>query len=138
LNKSAYIFQILQPPLTRLGYVEMTIYPNEFGFKQDSKIPLLVPYLNRLAAISELPLFDWLFWRNAFWMYFMILGTIVACIRTRKWEFIAVLTPVLLNALPLAVLVGGQISRYIFATLLLGPLVGLGMLFIHPESKTSA
>jgi hypothetical protein len=30
------------------------------------------------------------------------------------------------------ILTGGHISRYIFATLLLGPLFGVGLLFLRP------
>jgi hypothetical protein len=132
LAKFAYILQILQPPRARLGYVEMDIYSNPYGLAIDSPLPFFQRYVKKVAYLSELPQVDWLFWRNAFWMYLLIASGVVACLRMKTWIYIAVILPVLLNAIPLMILTGGHISRYIFATLLLGPLFGVGLLFLRP------
>jgi hypothetical protein len=132
LVKFAYILQVLQPPRARLGYVEMDIHPNPYGLAIDSKLPFLQRYVKKVAYLSEEPQIDWLFWRNAFWMYLLVASGVVACVRMKNWKYTAVILPVLLNAIPLMLLSGGHISRYIFSTLLLGPLFGVGLLFLRP------
>jgi hypothetical protein len=89
----------------------------------------------KVAYLSEEPQIDWLFWRNAFWMYLLIASGVVACVRMKNWKYMAVILPVLLNAIPLMLLSGGHISRYIFSTLLLGPLFGVGLLFLRSAAS---
>jgi 4-amino-4-deoxy-L-arabinose transferase-like glycosyltransferase len=136
LSKSRFIFQILQPPRERIEHVGLGIYPNPFGFTPDSKLPFLQPYFLKIDSLSESPVLDWLFWRNAFWMFLLIFSGTIACIRLKTWKYLVVILPVLLNAIPLLGAGGGQISRYIYATLLLGPLLGIGLFFIQPTRST--
>jgi hypothetical protein len=132
LAKFAFILQVLQPPRARLGFVEMDIHPNPYGLAIDSQIPFLQRYVKKIAYLSEEPQIDWLFWRNAFWMYLLIAASVVASVRMKNWKYIVVILPVVLNAIPLMVLSGGHISRYIFSTLIIGPLFGVGLLFLRP------
>lgn len=128
----AYIFQILQPPMTRVGYVEQAIYENPWGARADAKLPQAQPVLNRVIRRSELPAWDWLFWRNAFWMYLMGLATLTAWLRTRSAKWLVIYLPVLLNALPLALFSGGQIARYILPTLILAPIYSAYLYLARP------
>jgi hypothetical protein len=144
LNRSSYIFQVVQPPNARVGYVEMAVYPNPYGLEAASKLPGLQTWLTRLAVKSEQVELEWFFWRNAFWMYLLVFSAGVASVRTKNWSLFALTLPILLNALPLALVSGGHIARYIFSTLLLGPVLGIGLLFVRPilpavqlETKTS-
>ncbi len=135
LQRSSYIFQIAQPPLTRVGYVEMAVYDNPFQIRSVNIFPLLKTNLTKLAYLSEKIYFDWFFWRNAFWMYLLVFSTIVAWARTREWRFLLVITPVLINALSLTLFSAGQITRYILPTLLVGPLLCGCFLLIQPRAR---
>jgi hypothetical protein len=134
LERSTYIFQILQPPLTRIGYVEMAIYDNPFGLRSQSLLPIMKTWLTSLAYLTEKISLDWLFWRNAFWMYFLVFGSIVAWARTRQWQSILIITPVLVNAGSLALFSAGHITRYILPTLLVGPLL-CGYFLLSPLAR---
>jgi hypothetical protein len=134
-SRFAFIFQIFQPPIDRTGYVELRIYENPWGLELNSKLPAAQPLANRVIQKSERPAWDWLFWRNAFWMYVMVLATVVACIRSRSLKIAILLIPVLLNALPLSLFAGGQISRYILPTLILAPLFSGYLFFIQPAQE---
>ncbi len=132
LSRSAFIFQVTQPSLSRIGYVARSIEDNPYGLASAPLLPALQPKLNRLIDATETPALDWLFWRNAFWMYLMLLAVFVACVRLRSWRWALPLVPVLLNALPLALFSGGQIARYIWPTLLIAPLFAFFYLIIQP------
>ena len=135
LAKSRFIFQILQPPRERIEHVGIGIYTNPYGFTPDPKLPFLQPFFLKIDSLTESPVLDWLFWRNAFWMFLLIISGTIACIRLKTWKYLVVILPVVLNAIPLLGAGGGQISRYIYATLLLGPLFGIGLFFIQPAQS---
>jgi len=135
LTNASFIFQVIQPPGVRLSHVMMIVNENQFGFRPNSKLPIFGQLFRKIIAISEMPAVDWLFWRNAFWMYLLVFAGTITCIRLSSWKYYLVIIPVLLNALPLTFLVGSHISRYIFPTLLVGPLFGIGLLFMRPKVK---
>jgi len=135
LNRATYIFQILKPSTARFEYAGLAMDDNPYGFKSANWFPRAGVLLNRLVFLSEKIYFDWLFWRNAFWMDLLILGAIVACVRMRNWRYFMLTVPVLLNALPLAIFSGGQISRYILPTLLVGPLFGAFLWLASPSQE---
>ena len=133
LSKSSFIFQILRPADVRLEFAEDRIIENPFGFQSDTRLPGLRPYLDLVYRRSIQPKLDWLIWRNAFWIYWLIFCAIVASVRLNNWRCFLVITPILLNALPLFLFSGGHIARYIYPTLMAGPLLGGGLLFIWPK-----
>ncbi len=134
LERSSYIFQVIQPPLARIGFVEMAIYDNPYQIKPVAIFPWLKSWLTGLAYLSERIYFDWFFWRNAFWMYLLVFSTVIAWARTREWRYLLVIIPVLINALSLTLFSAGQITRYILPTLLVGPLLSGYFLFIQSRS----
>ncbi len=136
LRQVGYVLTVFQPPLARLGYVELRIYENPFGIQPAPVLPVLQPVLKQLTLASEKPFIDWLFWRNAFWMYVLVISAAAAAIRRRSWQVLVVIVPVLFNALPLAVFSGGQIARYILPTLLAGPLLA-GWLILERQPSTN-
>ena len=132
LNRGTFIFQVLKPSQGRFEYVGLAIENNPFGFSFANWFPGATAFLNRLAFLSEKIYLDWLFWRNGFWMYVLILGAIVAWVRFRNWRYWLLVVPVLINALPLAVFSGGTISRYILPTLIMGPMFGIFLWLAAP------
>lgn len=134
LNRGTFVFQVLQPWQSRLEHVDTEIYENPFGFKPASKFPVLKVLLTKLADWTKSARWDWLFWRNAFWMYLLIFSTAVASLRQRSWKNFIIIAPVLLNALPLAILSAGQLARYILPTLLAGPLLCAYFLSVDKNS----
>ncbi len=136
-KKASFIFQVLQPPNRRIEYVGLTVYENTLGIKQSSILPWLQRKISHLFHLSSQPELDWLFWRNAFWMYLMIFAAAIACLRQKNWRYALLLAPLLLNALPLAVFSGGEISRYIYPTLLISPIFSGYLLFIPRKEDKS-
>lgn len=136
LERSKYIFQVLQPPLARLGYVEPVVEENPFGFHEVEISPWVKFHLSQLIFLTETPYLDWLFWRNAFWMYALIIGAVVAWVRTRDLRVFLLIIPVLFNALPLAIFSGGHIARYILPTLIVGPWLGGYLLTINLNGQS--
>ncbi len=132
IDRSKFIFQALPPPLARLGYVEPGVDNNPFGFHIIEFSPGIKAFITRLAFLTETPYLDWLFWRNAFWMNALILGAVVAWVRTRNIRMLLMIVPVLFNAIPLAIFSGGHIARYILPTLLIGPWLAGFLLLINP------
>jgi len=136
-RKVSFVFQILQPPDRRIETVGLAIYENTLGIEQGSMLPWLQQKMTELFNLSGQPGLDWLFWRNAFWMYLMIFAAAIACIRQKNWSYALLLGPLLLNALPLAAFSGGEISRYIYPTLLISPVFSGYLLFIPRKEDMS-
>lgn len=135
LSGSTFIFQIIQPSNVRTEYAGLTIFPNRYGFVIDSKFDIMHQMITYFSNFSKLPEWDWLFWRNAFWMYVLVFTAIIGSLRTSNWKYLLLVCPVLLNTLPLIFLSGGHLSRYIFLTLLTGPLLSGYLLFIQPKRE---
>jgi hypothetical protein len=123
MQKASYIFQIFSPPFVRIEHVPIEIMDNSYGLAVNPKLPQAHDLLIRLIAITERPKIEWFFWRNAFWMYLLIFAACVASMRTRNWKYMLVTLPVLLNAMPLVLLSGGHIYRYIIPTIWAGLLL---------------
>ena len=136
LSHTTFIFQILQPPLSRYETVGTEIYANPFGLKSQSLLPEVQSILNRVTSLTEKPELDWFFWRNAFWMYILLYAVMITILKTRNWRFSLLIAPILLNALPLVLFSGGQLSRYILPTLIISPLFSLYLLFSIPSQET--
>ncbi len=130
LDRSSFVFQILQPPLKFFGYVEMKVYPNNWGILSESKFPELKLRAEKLVYLSEQPWFDWLLWRNGFWMDLVIFAVVIASLRKGNWVYLILAAPLLLNALPYVFIAQSQ-ARYLLPTLLVGPLLGLGLPFVR-------
>ncbi len=131
-SKTNFVFQIRQPSGNRYETIGGDIIDNPFGITASSPAPSVKAAVKNLISITERPEYDWFFWRNAFWMYLFIFAVVIAIVRTKNWKYVLLAMPVILNAIPLAVFSGGQLTRYILPTLMISPLYIFYLLLKQP------
>jgi hypothetical protein len=132
---NAFIFQITQPPRSSYQYAPGGIYKNTLGLKTDSKLPSFQNFiLNEIPKTGE-PEWNWLIWRTAFWMYLLFFASIIACFRTRSWNYLLIPLPVSLNSLSLIFTAGIQSFRYVYPTMLVSILLSGYLMLIQSRSR---
>ncbi len=134
-SKTTGILQITRSPLDRVEYLTLAIEENPYGFRTESKIPLIKRGLTAITEMTMNPVIEIFVWRNAFWFYLFLFAIAVACLRTRSGKYWLVALPVVLNALPLIMFSGGQIYRYIIPTIWVSSVLSGYLLFI-PSTET--
>jgi hypothetical protein len=69
---------------------------------------------------------SWIIWRPAFYGWLLLLGCLVACLRSRSWRLMAVLLPVLVHTGALMLVITAPDVRYQYGVLLATAVLGVG------------
>ena len=105
----------------------------EFGLYPQSKIPELVEPLGRLVVLSA-HIWDllWLTWRSAIYLYVALASAVVASLRSRRWQYMLVMAPILFHSIFLAFVALDQDFRLQYPVYLVGLVLGGFLLFGVP------
>lgn len=115
---------------------ESWIEPNTYGLKEGSLLPKLIPvYMRYLASMGFFTGQSTLLLKPAFYFYLSLVLTCAAAINRRDATMLALLTPVLLQSIVLALIIFAPSFRYQYGICLIG-LISLGLPFL--PNKTQA
>jgi hypothetical protein len=119
---TSFLWKIIPPPARHMRTVIREISENDLELATDSLFPALRRRLNRMVTITthrQLPFI--LLWRPAIFLYAVIIGLIVLCVRMRSLRFMILGAPVLGNTISLMLSVSSAELRYQYPLLLCAP-----------------
>jgi hypothetical protein len=137
----AFIYRIL-PPMTGKRYSPyeaspVNLSPEPRIDRQHLEISSHWPELrDAIFTLTESTYFsklNGLFWRGPFWMYLLILAATIAVVRTKRREYWLLVTPVMLNTLPLAFISFIQAFRLVMPLMLVSLMFSGYLLTRDPE-----
>ncbi|HYO58515.1 hypothetical protein [Archangium sp.] len=112
-----------------------TIYESPVSPKPAPVLPDLSKRMLDLAAKTMEPDLAWFFWRPALPLYLALLACAVMCLRQRSWHPTAVLMPILLHTLALALLIPSPDVRYQYPVILVGQMFALAWLLLPRQQE---
>ena len=121
---TSLLWQVKEPEDGYTFSTQKDIDPNVFGLESAHRMGFLEQGLMNVVQITESREWNWLFWRPALWMYLLIGAAAVLILRFGKGHLLLAV-PVLANAAGLLLTMPAQDSRYVYATLLIVPVLGV-------------
>jgi len=119
---TSFLWNIIPPPARHMRTVIRKISENDLGLATNSCLPALRCWLDRMVTVTthrRIPFI--LLWRPAIFLYAVIIGLIVLCVRMRSLRFLILGAPVLGNTLSLMLSVNSAELRYQYPLLLAAP-----------------
>lgn len=96
------------------------IYPQ---FEENSKLPGLLIYLKKATHYIQQSKFDFIVKRPALWMYISIITILLISIKYKNKKILLIIVPVICNTISLIPALPVHMTRYIYATILVGWLI---------------
>lgn len=96
------------------------VYPQ---FEENSKLPGLLSYLKNITHCIQQSKFDFIVKRPAMWMYISIIAILLISKKYKNKKIFLIIVPVLCNTISLIPALPVHMTRYIYATILVGWLI---------------
>jgi hypothetical protein len=105
-----------------------TIFPNDSGLVEGSKLPKVQRFLFKLIAVTAEPKWSWLVWRPALYLYATLICVAGIAVYTKDVHWLLVVIPVIVQSVMMILLIPAQHVRYQYPVYLIS-LFSLGLPF---------
>ena len=95
-------------------------YPNQMGFKADSKLPGLILFAHPYLQVFSEGLLHKLNYTTAIYLYISIFCTVLLAFRKKHWRITLFLIPILIQSVTLLLINISQTYRYQYGVILVG------------------